>query len=105
MGAPKLSKREGPQLPKTGGPPVGVSEAAKDPLAAFLHFRFEVEERQPVVYLYELQIKEEYTSDESCPYWLLQQHMQQQQQQLVAADSSSEEEEPEYEILKKEIIP
>ncbi|KAL8440202.1 hypothetical protein Efla_000328 [Eimeria flavescens] len=37
------------------GNPATLEEAAGCPLVAFLHFRFEVEEGQPVVYLYELQ--------------------------------------------------
>ncbi|CDI83335.1 acetyltransferase domain-containing protein, putative [Eimeria acervulina] len=248
-GAPKGGGPvEGAPIRGIGGPPVGIVEAAKDPLVAFLHFRLEVEEGQPVVYLYELQIKEayrsrsigrrllfmlevftrklnkdmkhlrlhaaanklvelppaaaaataagtaaaaataagtaaaaaaaaggtaataaaapgnaaaaaaaaatsaapstaaaatttaaaaedplllpiqlkkimctvlrcneramsfyknvcRYTSDESCPLWLLQQQRQQQQQQLTAADATEDEEEPEYEILKKVITP
>ncbi|OEH75768.1 GNAT family protein [Cyclospora cayetanensis] len=42
-----------------------------------------------------------YSSDETCPYWLLQ---QERQQQLLPEGSESEQEEPEYEILKREVV-
>ncbi|KAL8269271.1 hypothetical protein Esti_006803 [Eimeria stiedai] len=44
------------------GSPATLEDAASSPLVAFLHFRFEVEECEPVVYLYELQTHAEYQS-------------------------------------------